>query len=230
MTEPTPETTRSTPIRVVLHRLTRLPLVRRALTERRLIARAYFEYVFLRDNPFRPPEVYKREKIDTAYGLVSGLRVARALEVGCAEGRWTHRLAAIADEVVGTDIAWNAVRKAKRRHRHEQQIRFRVADLLGDPLPEPPFDLVVCSEVLYYFRRDQLPGVNDRLVALLRPAGRLLLVHERSLGDDAAGMSLKDFGARTVHDALGAHRALRVEANVERPTFRATLLRRLPAG
>jgi chemotaxis methyl-accepting protein methylase len=32
---------------------------------------------------------------------------------------------------------------------HEPRIRFRVADLLGDPLAEPPFDLVVCSDVLY---------------------------------------------------------------------------------
>ena len=72
--------------------------------------------------------------------------------------------------------------------------------------------------------------MNDRLVALPRPAGWLLLVHERSMGDDDAGMTLKAFGARTVHDALAAHRELRVEANEERPTFRATLLRRLPAG
>jgi chemotaxis methyl-accepting protein methylase len=101
---------------------------------------------------------------------------------------------------------------------------------MGDPLPEPPFDLVVCSDVLYYVRRDQLQQVSDRLVALLRPAGWLLAVHERSTGDDDAGMTLKAFGARTVHDTLAAHRQLRVEANEERPTFRATLLRRLPAG
>ena len=217
-------------MRVVLHRLANLAPARRTLTERRLIARAYFEYKFLRDDPFRPPEAYKREKIDTAYGLAAGLRVARALEIGCGEGHWTHRLAAIADEVIGTDIAWNAIRKARWRHRHEPRIRFRVADLLGDPLPESPFDLVVCSDVLYYFRSDQLHQVNDRLVQLLRPDGWLLLLHERSLNDDDAGMSLKAFGARTVHDALTAHRELRVESDVERPTYRATLLRRLPAG
>jgi hypothetical protein len=72
--------------------------------------------------------------------------------------------------------------------------------------------------------------VSDWLVALLWPAGWLLLVHERSMGDDDAGMTLRAFGARTVHDALAAHRELCVEANDERPTFRATLLRRLPAG
>jgi SAM-dependent methyltransferase len=224
---PMPQASQRRPLRLALHRLVNLPFVRRAVTERRIIARAYFEYIFLRENPYRSPN--KREKIDTAYGLVAGLKVARALEIGCGEGRWTHRLAAIADEVVGTDIAWNAIRKARRRHRHEGRIRFRVADLLGDPLPEPPFDLVVCSEVLYYFRRDQLTVVSDRVVDLVHPSGLLLLVHERSLRDDDAGMSMKEFGARTVHDALSAHPALCVEGDVERPTFRATLLRRSAA-
>ena len=131
--------------RLVLHRLANLPVVRRAVTERRLLARAYFEYVFLRDDPYRGPAAYKRDKIDTAYGLVPDLKVARALEVGCGVGKWTDRLAAIADEVIGIDIAWNAIRKARRRHRHEPRIRFQVADLLGGSLPEPPFDLVVSS-------------------------------------------------------------------------------------
>jgi SAM-dependent methyltransferase len=213
----------------VLHRLVNLPLVRRTVTERRLITRAYFEYLFLRDDPYSGRKHYKLETIDTAIGLALNLRVARALEVGCGAGKWTDRLAAIADEVIGIDIAWNAIRKARRRHRTEPRIRFQVADLLGGSLPEPPFDLVTCFEVLYCFRRDQLDRVNDRLIELLRPGGWLLLLHQRCLNDDDAGMSLKEFGARTVHETLAAHPALRAEADVQRPTFRATLLRRSDA-
>lgn len=212
-----------------LHRLVNLPLVRRALTDNRAFARAYFELKFLRDNPFRPPPAYKREKIDTALSLVQSLRFASALEVGCGEGRVTDRLAAIADEVVATDIAWNAIRKARRRHRGRAGLTFLVADLLRGELGRPSFDLIFCSDVLYYFRREQLPRVNARLVELLPPGGRLLLVHERAISDDGVGMAQKEFGARTVHDALAARPELTLEADEAHRTFRATLLRRTDA-
>lgn len=214
----------------VLHRLANLPTMRRVLTEWRPLARAYFEYRFARADAYNPPEAKKREKIDTAFALVDGFRVRHALEVGCGSGRCTSRLAGISDRLLATDIAWNAIRHARQRTHDAAGVTFRVADLLTDPFPEGPFDLILCSDVLYYLRREQLPAACTRLVRLLEPAGHLLAVHERAESDDGVGMTLKEFGARTVHDCLAAQPGLVVIADEERPSFRATLFRRRGAG
>jgi SAM-dependent methyltransferase len=70
---------------------------------------------------------------------------------------------------------------------------------LPEELPAGPFDLIVCSEVLYYWSRDLLLAALPPMVAALAPGGSLLAVHWRPgtrtyplLGDE-------------VHDLLAEH-------------------------
>jgi len=69
----------------------------------------------------------------------------RVLDLGCGEGHFAAAAAqAGAGEVVGVDVAAEAVRRARARH---PAVRFeRVGGEL--PAPDASFDLVWCSEVL----------------------------------------------------------------------------------
>jgi len=220
-------------VKATLHRVANLPRVRKVVTDWRPVSRAYFELRFARGDAYSPPQDVKREKIETAFGLARArdLKARHALELGCGSGRCVSALQGISERVLETDIAWNATRQARQREHDASRVTFRVADLLTDPFPEAPFDLILCSDVLYYMRRDQLAAVTSRLVDLLEPNGHLLAVHDRVEGDEGTGMmEFKAFGARTVHDTLAAHSALTVIADQERPSFRATLFHRGDPG
>ena len=51
-----------------------------------------------------------------------------------------------------------------------------------EDLPQWTFDLVVASEVLYYFSPEELAGVLDALDAVMPRGATLLAVHWRGLG------------------------------------------------
>ncbi len=51
--------------------------------------------------------------------------------------------------------------------------------MLPEETPRGPFDLIVCSEVLYYWDAPLLTGALARLRAELAPGGSVLAVHWR---------------------------------------------------
>lgn len=119
---------------------------------------------------------YEAAKYD---GTIAGLgdrRFRRGLELGCSIGVLTARLAERCDGLVALDTSATAVERA--RERVGDDVDLRVATLPAE-LPAGPFDLVVASEVLYYFARDVLDGLLDDLEAALEPGGLLLAVHWR---------------------------------------------------
>ena len=80
---------------------------------------------------------------------------ARAFEAGCSIGVFTALLADRCDELLAVDIAQTAVeaargRLAARTHVHVER------RTLPQQWPAGPFDLVVCSEILYYWDRPTL--------------------------------------------------------------------------
>lgn len=103
----------------------------------------------------------------------------RILEVGCSEGLFTVRLAreGWGQEIVGVDFMPAALERARARCAGLPTVRFLQLDVTQG-LPPGNFDLVFCSEVLYYLgplRR--LHVLADRLCQLLAPGGHLVLVN-----------------------------------------------------
>jgi chemotaxis methyl-accepting protein methylase len=54
-------------------------------------------------------------------------------------------------------------------------VQFTRHDVLSDPPPAPPYDLVLCRNLLIYFDRDTQEQVQNRFADALRPAGILVL-------------------------------------------------------
>ena len=99
-----------------------------------------------------------------------------ALELGCSIGVLSERLAARCDALLGRRRRRGAARRARA-----QRVPARDASSareLPEEFPAGPFDLIVCSEVLYYLdalRRATL----DATARALAPGGSLLAVHWR---------------------------------------------------
>lgn len=132
-----------------------------------------------REDPFSySGNAYEGARLAAMDAALGSARLGTVLEVGCAEGHFTERLARRAARVVALDISAVALERARRR----ASAAFIEADLMTwDPGVFAPFDAIVLGDVLYYLDR---PGVADEFAALfprvaswLRPGGRLLLAH-----------------------------------------------------
>ena len=53
-------------------------------------------------------------------------------------------------------------------------VRFARHDLLGEPAPPGPFDLIVCRNVIIYFDRRSQEALLDKFHAALAPGGVLM--------------------------------------------------------
>lgn len=121
---------------------------------------------------------YERKKYERTLGVLQGRRYRRALEVGCSIGVFTTMLVPLCDEVRAVDVSEKAVAAARNRlagFPHARVERRR----LPEQTPEGPFDLIVVSEVLYYWPEEVMLAALRRFEEALAPGGVLLAVHWR---------------------------------------------------
>jgi len=72
-------------------------------------------------------------------------------------------------------------------------VRFRRHDITREPPPEPPYDLIMCRNVLIYFDRATQDRLVSQFVEALRPGGYLVLGRaETILGDLRERVKLED--------------------------------------
>ena len=183
---------------------------------------AYFEELYSRDpDPWRfATSDYEAAKYDATLSALPRSRYRRALEVGCSIGVLTERLARRCDEIIATDIAPSALERARERCGELPHVSFQRAALPMEA-PEGTFDLVLLSEVIYYWDEATLLRAAGLLRRLVAPGGDLLLVHWTRAtdyplsGDRATALLLEAFAGS--FDVLESRRA---------PSYRLDLLRR----
>ena len=101
---------------------------------------------------------------------------ASALELGCSIGVLTRQLAARCTGLLATDVSAAALQKARERCSDLSHVRFDCRDLTNN-FPSDTFDLILVSEIGYYFSETDLAILRRKIAAALRPGGHLLLVH-----------------------------------------------------
>ncbi|MFG1695269.1 class I SAM-dependent methyltransferase [Nonomuraea sp. NPDC049309] len=145
-----------------------------------IVLRGYFEWRHRTPDPWRlASDDYEQHKYRVTLRHLPARPYRRIIEVGCAEGVFTGTLAAAYPdaEITGVDVSERALARARARVPDGGRIRFIQADLLTHR-PEPRYDLVLCSETLYYLgRHDRLRRASRQLSALLAPDGVLVAVH-----------------------------------------------------
>ena len=121
---------------------------------------------------------YEQRKYAVSLALLPAVRYRSAFEPGCSVGVLTRMLAGRCDAVLSCDVAAAAVRAAARRTADLPQVRVEQRALPGG-WPGGRFDLIVFSELLYYFGDHDLDQVLKNAISALEPGGTLLAVHWR---------------------------------------------------
>jgi glycosyltransferase involved in cell wall biosynthesis len=115
----------------------------------------WWERLFALPDPWSYDSDYEVVKYEQTLELLPDEVVTDALEIGCAEGHFTIRLAPRVGRLTAVDISDRALARAQVRCQGHDNVAFQRVDLNTDDLPGP-FDLIVCSEVLYFVQ--DLPG------------------------------------------------------------------------
>jgi SAM-dependent methyltransferase len=121
---------------------------------------------------------YEARKYAVSLALLPAERYGEAFEPGCSIGVLTELLAARCDRVLSCDGAAAAIDRAAARTAALPNVRVQ-RGIIPDDWPPGQFDLIVFSEILYYFAGGDLAQVLSLGMAALRPGGTLLAVHWR---------------------------------------------------
>ena len=150
---------------------------------------------------------YEQAKYAETLAALPAARYAEALEVGCANGVLTALLAPRCDRLLAVDPSPTALAAARARCRDLPQVRLEERSLPAQT-PAGPFDLILLSEVIYYWDGDDLARMAAYLRDALRSGGDLLLVHWTGdtdypkSGDDAV-VELRDLLGEAVVERRG---------------------------
>jgi SAM-dependent methyltransferase len=132
---------------------------------------------------------YERARCVRLLTILAGRRYARALEIGCGAGYFTRLLANIADHIVAFDIAPAAIARARTQGADLRHVEFRVANAMDyEWRADGPWDLIVCSDTIYYlgwlYSFFDVAWFAAELFAATRGGGRLLLANTMDAVED----------------------------------------------
>lgn len=186
--------------------------------------RTYFEELYARsDDPwsFRTSE-YEREKYDrTVATLDIERRYAHGLEIGCSIGVLTRRLARHVEHLLAVDISERAIERARATCHGVSNVTFAQCDVVAD-YPPGQFNLIVASEVAYYWSDADFASMRKRIAASLAPGGDVLLVHFLPKVPDYV------WGGDAVHEAFLADSRFCHRRSSREQSYRIDLLRAAP--
>ena len=146
--------------------------------ERRSLEPEYFRRVYAakRDPWDFETSAYEAGKYAETLAALPRKRYGRGFEVGCSIGVLTERLAERCDRLVAIDVAEAALEVAEARCGQLPGVEFRRMQFPREA-PEGRFDLVVVSEVAYYWSAEELERAMETVRAMQEAGGQLLLVH-----------------------------------------------------
>lgn len=145
---------------------------------------------------------YERARCARLFTMLDGRRYARALEIGCGAGYFTHLLAGLADQVVAFDIAPAAIARARMLGADLKTVEFRVANAMDyEWRADGPWDLVVFSDAMCYlgwlYSFFDVAWFASELFAATRSGGRFLLANTM---DEVGDKLLLPYIIRTYRD------------------------------
>lgn len=119
---------------------------------------------------------YEATKYDATLAALPRRRYRSGFEIGCSFGVLTQRLATRCNRLLAVDVVPEVLERARKRCRDQPQVRFALMETPRE-LPEAMFDLIVLSEVGYYWSVEVRTQARSALAERLLPYGHLILVH-----------------------------------------------------
>jgi SAM-dependent methyltransferase len=156
---------------------------------------------------------YEQDRYTATIQALCNRKFSRAFEPGCSIGVLTERLARICERVDAIDIAPSAVRMAQERCRDYPNVTIRQG-VLPVAMPGGSFDLIVFSEIGYYFDPATLATIAGELVGCLRLGAVFLAVHWLGASPDHR------LSGDRVHDILSLTPGLQLTERQRHDSFR----------
>lgn len=103
-------------------------------------------------------------------------RYGQGLEIGCSEGVFTRQAAPRLERLLAVDVSSTAVERARARTADLPGVTVGRFDFIREDSRDR-FDVIFCSEVLYYIPPWRRLQVARKIARWLAPGGHLVLVH-----------------------------------------------------
>lgn len=187
---------------------------------------AYFDDVYRASaDPWRfETSPYEADKYRATIDALGDRRFASGFEIGCSIGVLSAMLAARCARLLSVDVSEAPLARARERLAALSHVRLQRMRVPDEWPTGETFDLVVMSEVGYYWSREDLARACARIEESLAPGGVWLLVHWTPLvhdyplrGDEVHEHALGRCGEGGAFEHAGGLR---------RDTWRLDLLRR----
>lgn len=120
---------------------------------------------------------YEQARYRTILTSLSRPNYRTAFEPGCSIGVLTAGLASRCAKVIATDVSATALARARERCAALDNVRFVLASLSAFTPTGNDLELIVFSEIGYYFDRDSLACIVRRLAGQLASGGEWVGSH-----------------------------------------------------
>jgi len=150
---------------------------------------------------------YERDRYHAIIDGIKDKSYASIFEAGCSVGELTALLAPHCESLTAIDCSDTAVETARSRCQEYPHVDLR-RGALPDDIPKHRCDLIVFSEIGYYFSCEDLAAQITQLWSILTPGGRLIACHWLGHSEDHLLHGAK------VHETIG--HVLRVNSDFNR--------------
>jgi len=120
---------------------------------------------------------YERNRYQTTLNALIRPAYGSVFEPGCSVGELTVMLAGRCRSILATDISASAVTTAKRRCAKLSNVSIRCAEFSVATFPRGSFDLIVLSEIMYYFSTREATEMSANIHKHMLPGAELVAVH-----------------------------------------------------
>lgn len=118
----------------------------------------------------------------------------KILEIGCGIGRWANFFHGKCKSYLGLDYSENLINIAKNSHDFDD-CKFQVMSafdiIINDLLIEPPFDILLISQVLMYINDEDLSVLIDEVNGIMGDDKQIFITEPISCMESR--LTLKDF-------------------------------------
>ena len=156
---------------------------------------------------------YEREKYARTLTALPARPLGVVLELGCSIGVFTERLASCCERVVAVDFSPLALQLAGARLAKRGNVRLAQSSF-PEQTPPGPWDVVVCSEVLYYLDEPMLRAAVSWFAGQLQEGACVLVVSWRGEG------ASEPLRGDDVHDLLAVELAAWHALDDRQPGYR----------
>lgn len=139
----------------------------------------YFEALYRREaDPWNfETSAYEQAKYAVTLACLPRARYRHGLELGCSIGVLSEKLAWHVSTLTAVDTSTDALTRARGRLDRQPHVKLLRAHLPEGDWDRDRYDLIVLSEVLYYFTRPTLQKLATKLRACTLPGADIVAVH-----------------------------------------------------